>query len=156
MDNTRIGCFFLIDRTAKRTKSDDFDTVLISIDTAKMTVVRLTFPAEDHPIILVREPQGWIVSRGNTSTLANPDAVHELIGEISDIEVSSIVTDQPASWFVFGVGENQGIRVEVLGKGEQMEDFFVGRGTARPEAGEGNILCGWHNRMKFIVWKIIP
>ena len=111
---------------------------MIDLDTAKVEVVRLTFPADDHPIILVRESQGWVASRGNTSTLANPEAVRELIHEISGIEVSSIVTDQPASWPVFGVGENQGVRVEVLGKGEKLEDFLAGLGTADPEVGKGH------------------
>jgi hypothetical protein len=131
-----LAAFFLIDRTVKRAKSNDFDTVLIDLDTAKVEVIRLNFPSEDYPVVLVREPQAWVASCGNTSILANATAIRELMHEISNVEVSEIVTDQPESWPSFGVGENQGVRVEILANGEKLEDFITGIGSAGTDAGE--------------------
>lgn len=121
-----LAVFFVIDRIAKKDRSGEFDTVLIDLDTNLVQVIRLTFPSDDSPILLVREPQGWIASFANTSTPANAVSIHDLLEELSLIEVSEIASKKPVEWSKFGVGENQGVRVEILGKGEQLEDFVVG------------------------------
>lgn len=121
--------FFTVDRLAKSTRSDVFETTLIDLDTSMVEVVRVTFPADDHPILLVREPQGWIASQGNTSTMANAQALEKLLQELRFIQITRIVTDKTSSWLDFGVGNNQGPRIEVLGRNGKMEDFIIGKGS---------------------------
>ena len=87
----------------------------------------MTFSSDDYPILLVREPQGWIASYANTSTPANAGAVHRLLKELSRINVSEIASDKSVEWSSFGVGENQGVHMEILGNGEKLEDFVVGK-----------------------------
>ncbi|KAA3633922.1 MAG: DUF4340 domain-containing protein [Bacteroidetes bacterium] len=125
--------FFTIDRIAKSSRSNEFETTLIDLDTSLVEVIRLTFPADDHPILLVREPQGWIASQGNISTLANPKVPEKLLGELRNIQISRIVADNSNHWKDFGVGINQGPRVEVMGKDGKLEDFHIGKGSGDEE-----------------------
>ncbi len=130
-----LATFIAIDRYAKSTRSDEFETTLIDLDTSLVEIVRLTFPADDHPILLVREPQGWIASQGNISTMANKKALKMLLGELKKIQTTRIVADNADSWKDFGVGINQGPRVEVLGNNGKIEDFYIGKKSGVEETG---------------------
>jgi hypothetical protein len=121
-----LGTLFAIERYFKSIKSPAFETTLISVDTSVVDAIKIHTPIDDDPVIFVKEPSSWIVSRGNTSVKAMESSMRNLLSEIFSIEVDQIVSDKPGSWVNYGVGNDQGVRIEVFSNQDKLEDFVVG------------------------------
>lgn len=121
-----LAVLFGIDRWVKRDKTDFFDTTLIHIDTSGIDAINISFPAEDYPLIFVREANTWIVSQGYLSVKAKPGSMEHLLSYLARIRVEKIISDVPGQWLEYGVGKDQGVRVEVFANQEKLEDFILG------------------------------
>lgn len=132
-----LGGLFAIERYFKSLKKEAFETVLIRVDTSVVDAIKISTPLEDDPMVFVKTASSWIVSKGNTSVKAMEVPMNHLLGEISQISVSQIISDRSASWVDFGVGQDQGVRIEIFSDQEKLEDFVLG--SVKTEDGNNSL-----------------
>lgn len=106
-------------------RSNFFTTELVQVDTASLD--RIVLHRNGNVFSLKREQEGWIASKGAMHLPAVQSVVDELLGALSGaILTHGMVAQNPEDWGKYGVGENQGVRVQLYQSKILQEDFVLG------------------------------
>lgn len=106
-------------------RSNFFTTELAQVDTASLD--RIVLHHGGNAFSLKREQEGWIASRGAMHLPAVQLVVNELLGALSGaIQTHGMVAQSPEAWSKYGVGERQGVRVQLYKSKVLLEDFVLG------------------------------
>jgi len=106
-------------------RSNFFTTELAQVDTASLN--RIVLYHSGNTFSLKREQEGWIASKGSMHLPAVQQVVNELLGALSGaIRTHGMVAQSPEAWGKYGVGEGQGVRVQLYQSKVLLEDFILG------------------------------
>jgi len=109
-------------------KDRSFNTDLIKLDTAKVTRIVVWPKADDFvEVVLTREDNGWLISKGDIHTKAMQNNVNSILNQLTLIETKRIAAKNPEKWNEYEVEEGNGTRLQVYGDGKLLKDFIVGR-----------------------------
>jgi hypothetical protein len=126
---------FLISQYAFEKKTRSFKTELIQLDTASITSI-LLYPKSDNQeeIILNREGNNWVATKGNVITKANVGAVQSILRNLSLIKTKRVAAKNPEKWTDYEVEEGNGSRIKAYAGEKLLEDFIVGRFSFNQQA----------------------
>ena len=129
---------FLASQFIFEQKKRIFKTALIQLDTTAITTI-LLYPKSDHQkeILLKKEQEFWVISRGNVTNKANPASVSAILKNLSLIQTKQVATQSQEEWGAYGVEEKNGNRIKVYAGAQLLEEFIVGRykGNQQTKAG---------------------
>lgn len=129
-----LAAVFVISRfTRVRQGNATLMTEMSSIDTSRVSSFTLSPQAEaGQRIDFTRSDQGWRVSRGKVSAPASPQAVRNLLSEISALRAEQLVSRDPEKWPDYHVNDSLGSRI-VIKEGSRVSlDLVVGRFQYEP------------------------
>ena len=122
-----LGSFFAIDQYSVSLKTEQFDTILIAVDTASVYEINLRHPASDKELVFNKEEGIWILSNGNNNIKVVPNKMTKLLEQLNQIEVDFIVSDRKETWSTYGVGEDYATNIQFFAKGSKVENFWFGK-----------------------------
>ena len=118
---------FAVSKLFKGNTDSSFEKIVINIDTANVQkiVVHPKNSAESYSVI--REGNEWKAERGSIEARANTSTVRSMLNTLSKIEIQRLAAKSRDKWQDYEVDEDNGVRIEVFGPSEKLEDFIVGR-----------------------------
>jgi hypothetical protein len=109
-----------------------FDTTLIRVDTARITSIDIS--PEKGPAYTLHHTDGqWIVSNGLLSLPAQTDRLLIILNQLDTIQTLELMSNQPADWDRYGLGNGAGTRITIFTEDGQKEDFIIGKTDFDPE-----------------------
>ena len=115
-------------RYFSQSRSLIFETQLIALDTAKVTMLSiLPLGVSDKEVWAKRESKTWIASWGNRSVKTPFNTMDGLLASLVRIESHHIVGKGPEVWAACGLEAGEGIRIRAFQDESVLEDFIIGR-----------------------------
>lgn len=129
---------FLASQFAFEKKKRTFKTELIQLDTAAITSI-LLYPKSDNQeeILLKKEEEFWVISKGNVTNKANQGAVTSILRNLSLIKTKRVASKSQDKWADYQVDETSGSRVKAYAGDKLLEDFIVGRFNFNQQTRQG-------------------
>ncbi len=129
---------FLASQFAFEKKTRTFKTELIQLDTAAISSI-LLYPKGDNQeeILLKKENDFWVVSKGNITTKANQGAVQSILRNLALIKTKRVAAKNADKWADYEVEEASGSRVKAFAGDQLLEDFIVGRFNFNQQSRQG-------------------
>lgn len=109
---------------------------LISIDTARISQLRIHSKENGQIIQLQREDGSWIASNGQVHLRALPLPVQRILENLVKVTTVEVAAKNEADWQAFGLTPAQSVRVEIYQNNEQVEDFWIGHAASDPAAAD--------------------
>ena len=107
-----------------------FRTEIAPLDTAKVTEILLQEGKKE--VRIFRTDNLWKVSAGHAEWKADPNAVRNLMEEVSLMKAEQVAATSDALWKELGVDDSAGIHVTIKGKRKILAGIVVGRFSYRP------------------------
>lgn len=107
-----------------------FRSEIAPIDTAKVTEILLQEGKKEVKIF--KSNNLWRVSKGNAEWHADPNAVRNLLEEVSLLKAEQVAATSDDLWKELGVDDSAGIHVTIKGKKKVLAGIVVGRFSYRP------------------------
>lgn len=129
---------FLASQFAFEKKKRTFKTELIQLDTSAITSI-LLYPKSDNQeeILLKKEKEFWVISKGNVTNKANQAAVTSILRNLSLIKTKRVASKSQDKWADYEVDAINGSRVKAYGGDKLLEDFIVGRFNFNQQTRQG-------------------
>lgn len=122
-----LGSLFAIDQYSISLKTEQFDTILIAVDTVAIDEINLRHPASDKDLTFNKEEGIWILSNGNNNVKVIPKKMAKLLEQLNKIEVDFIISDRKENWSTYGVAEDYATNIQLFTKGREVENFWFGK-----------------------------
>jgi hypothetical protein len=117
---------YLVSRLFTGNRESTFDPEIVKVDTASITEIRLFPKAEEHAqVTLQRTADGWTATMNDRTVKTTYNKIQGLLGQLMEIRSDRIVSKSKDKWAEYEV-DDQGSRVQVFSKKNQLADFVVG------------------------------
>jgi Domain of unknown function (DUF4340) len=107
--------------------TSDFQKSIVSIDTNVVTQVILQTQGEKETLVFDRLERGWMVTYETQTIQILSTQMDSILGLMSSIRSSKKFTTNKQDWNKYGVGNKQGMRVQVFGNKGRLDDFTVSK-----------------------------
>ena len=117
---------FLANRFFSGNKNRSFDPVVLSLDTEQVNRVEISTPGDGNSI-LTKKDNGWSVSNGTESYLADVNAVSSILNELKTIEADKVVGRSDEKAEAHETSPEKGTRIVAKKDKKTLADIFIGR-----------------------------
>lgn len=107
-----------------------FRSEIAPFDTAKVTEIVLQEGKKE--VRIFKTNNLWKVSSGNAVWIADPNAVRNLMEEVSLLKAEQVAATSDAFWKELGVDDSAGIHVTIKGNRKTLAAIVAGRFSYRP------------------------
>lgn len=133
MDNKKLAIIlvalvavFLIGRLLSGKGESNFDSNLVSVDTANVDKIAMTGP--HGTVILTRDGGSWVVSDGaGKQAPALKTMAQGVLSNLISIQSQRIITSSPDKWVDYEVTDTSGTHVVASHSGKTLADLMIGR-----------------------------
>ncbi len=146
MNNRKLSLLFVvitlgvwgISKCTSREISQNFETDLISIDTAKVTMIKIApkGASETEMVLQRNETFQWLATKGTVTAIAKKSAVDSILNNLQLIKTKRVAAKEKEKWVDYGVDEVNGTRVKIYAGSQLLEDFMVGRFSFNQETSQ--------------------
>lgn len=129
-----LGVYIITRLIEARKGERSFREELVSLNPDEVTsVIYYPQPGDPSEIKLVKGPDGWKVSQGNSKYNADPGVVERTIDMLVELKPERIAATEKSGWKSYQVDDSTGIRVKLLHDSRVIADLVVGKFSYTPQ-----------------------
>lgn len=121
-----VGIFVLVRIFRTPTQSSNLKKELVSVDTAKITQIKLTPKSGDGEIIFSRTLGSWTLKQANKQFNVEKGAATALLSQLVKLTPQKMVSRKKEKWTEYQVGDSA-TRVQALVGDDVVADLMIGR-----------------------------
>jgi hypothetical protein len=105
----------------------NYRTQLPELDTAEISQIVVTPPADAGQIVLNKDGQQWIVNSGEESYRADLNIIQSLIQNLDQANVKSVASTSSDNWEKFQITDDLGTRIKFENRDNTLSDIIIGK-----------------------------
>lgn len=147
MNNRKLSLVFVIlllgvwgiSKIFSKGDAQSFQTDLISIDTALVTIIKIDPKGEEETEMTLQRntTSRWLATKGTVTATANIGIINSFLNRIQLIQTEKVAAKEKEKWSDYEVDELNGTRIKIYTGSQLLEDFIVGGFNLNQETNQG-------------------